>query len=95
MKKERLKTCKEFLEMVRRHLLSMLDNIITVDNPLVFSHTPEMKQQSKQRLEKNKPGPIKPKVHATRTKQMGLVFFESTMCSWGPRLMPSKSLRPQ
>ena len=40
-------------------------------------HTPETKQQSKQWLRKGLPGPIKAKVHATRSKQMVLAFFDA------------------
>jgi histone-lysine N-methyltransferase SETMAR len=38
---------------------------------------PETKQQSKQCLVKGQPGPIIAKVHASRTKQMVLAFFDS------------------
>jgi hypothetical protein len=36
-----------------------------------------MKQQSKQRLKKGIPGPVKERVHDTRTKTMVLTFFDS------------------
>jgi histone-lysine N-methyltransferase SETMAR len=76
-KKERVRTSEEFLKLVRRHSLSMLDNIVTMDESAVSFHTPESKQQSKQWLLKGSPGPIKAKVHATRKKQMVLAFFDS------------------
>jgi hypothetical protein len=38
---------------------------------------PEMKKQSKQWIQKGQPGPIKARVHASRTKQMLLTFFNS------------------
>ncbi len=41
----------------------------------MYFHTPEMKRQSKQWAKEGKPGPIKAKVHASRMKQMVLVFF--------------------
>jgi histone-lysine N-methyltransferase SETMAR len=77
MKKEQVRTSEEFLKMVRRHSLSMLDNIVTMDESAVSFHTPESKQQSKQWLVKGSPGPIKAKKHATRKKQMVLAFFDS------------------
>ncbi len=40
-------------------------------------HTPTTKQQSKQWLKKKTPGPLKVKVHDTRTKMMVLTFFDS------------------
>ena len=55
----------------------MLGNIITMDETMVSYHTPETKRQSKQWIQKGKPGPIKARVHASRTKQMVLAFFDS------------------
>jgi Transposase (partial DDE domain) len=40
-------------------------------------HTQEAQQQFKQLLKKRKPGPVKAKVHASRTKNMVLTFFDS------------------
>ncbi len=40
-------------------------------------HTPKIKTQSKQWLEKCKPGPIKAKVFASRTKQIVLVLVHN------------------
>ncbi len=40
-------------------------------------HTPQTKQQSKQWLVKGQRGPIKAKIHGSRTKQMVLAFFDS------------------
>jgi histone-lysine N-methyltransferase SETMAR len=77
MKKERVRTSELFLAMVRRHSMSLLDNIVTMDESAVSFHTPETKQQSMQWLPKGQPGPVKAKVHATRTKQMVLAFFDS------------------
>jgi hypothetical protein len=71
MKKERVRTSKFFLAMVRRRSLSLLDNIVTMDESTVSFHIPETKQQSMRWLPKGQPGPVKAKVHATRTKQMG------------------------
>ncbi len=77
MKKERVRTNEEFLRMVRCHSMSMLDNIVTMEESAVSFHMPESKQQSKQGLVKGSPGPIKAKVHATRQKQMVPSFFNS------------------
>jgi hypothetical protein len=44
---------------------------------MVSYHTPEIKKQSKQWIEKGQPGPIKARVHANRTKQMLLAFFDN------------------
>jgi histone-lysine N-methyltransferase SETMAR len=57
--------------------MSMLDNIVTMDELAVSFHMPESKQQSKQWLVKGSPSLIKAKVHATRKKQMVLAFFDS------------------
>jgi hypothetical protein len=57
--------------------MAMLDRIVTMDKSGVLFHTPQTKQQSKQWLEKGTPGPIKAQVHASRTKQMVLAFFDS------------------
>ena len=55
----------------------MLDDIVTMDETMVSFHTPETKKQSKQWILKGKPGPLKAKVQASRTKQMVLAFFDS------------------
>jgi histone-lysine N-methyltransferase SETMAR len=74
---ERVKTSELFLVMVRRRSMLILDNIVTMDESAVSFHTPETKQQSMQWLPKGQPGPVKAKVHATRTRQMVLLFFYS------------------
>jgi hypothetical protein len=56
-------------------LLGGLNNIATVDETAVSFHTPETKRQSKQWVKKGQPGPLKAKAHASRAKQMILVFF--------------------
>ncbi len=48
VKKERVRTSEEFLRMVRHHSMSMLDNIVTMDESAVSFHTPESRKQSKQ-----------------------------------------------
>jgi histone-lysine N-methyltransferase SETMAR len=77
MKLERKRTSEALLAMVRRRSLAVLDNVVTMDESAVSFHTPETKRQSMQWLPKGQPGPIKAKVHATRTKQMVLCFFDS------------------
>jgi hypothetical protein len=77
MKNERVRTCESFMLLLRRHSMAMLDRIVTMDESAVSFHRPETKQQSKQWLVKGLPGPIKAKVHASRSKQMVLAFFNS------------------
>ncbi len=77
MKNERVRTCGAFMSLLRHHSMAMLDRIVTMDVSAVSFHTPQTKQQSKQWLVKGAPGPIKAKVHASRSKQMVLAFFDS------------------
>jgi hypothetical protein len=56
--------------------LAALNNIVTMNESAVSSHTPETKRQSKQWVKKGQPGPLKTKVHPSRVKQMVLVFFD-------------------
>ncbi len=56
---------------------SVLDRIITRDESAVSIHTPTTKQQSKQWLKKGSLGPVKVKIHDTRTKTMVLTFLDS------------------
>jgi hypothetical protein len=100
MKKERVRTSDLFLVMIGRRSMLLLDNIVTMDELAVSFHTPETKQQSMQWLPKGQPGPVKAKVHATRTKQMVLAFFDSKgliYSNYMPRVtrsMPTTSWRP-
>jgi histone-lysine N-methyltransferase SETMAR len=73
-KDERVQRSEDFLQLLRKHSLAALNNIVTMDESAVSFHTPETKQQSKQWVKKGQPGPLKAKVHASRTKQV-LVFF--------------------
>jgi hypothetical protein len=68
-KEERVWICTEFVAAVGRSSVAMLDQIITMDKTMVSYHTPQTKRQSKQWIEKGKPGPIKAKVYASQTKQ--------------------------
>jgi histone-lysine N-methyltransferase SETMAR len=76
-KEERVHLSEEFLKLIRRHSKWILGNIVTMDETAVSFHTPETKQQSKQWVKKGQPGPLKARVHASRTKQMVLVFFDA------------------
>ena len=76
-KKERVRVCKDFIAAIHRRSLSMLDDIVNMDKTMVSYHTPETKKQSKQWIKKGQPGPVKVRVHASCTKQMLLVFFDS------------------
>ncbi len=76
-KEGRVRTSKEFVKLVQTKGQSVLDRIITMDKSSVSMHTPETKQQSKQWLKKGTPGPVKARVHASRTKTMVLAFFDS------------------
>jgi histone-lysine N-methyltransferase SETMAR len=76
-KEERVRICTEFVAAIDRSSMAMLDQIIMMDETMVSYHTPQTKRQSKQWIEKGKPGPIKAKVHTSRTKQMLLAFFDS------------------
>jgi type II secretory pathway component PulF len=58
IKKKRIWTREEFLAMVCHHLLSMLDNVVTMEESVESFHTPEPKQQSERWLEKGKTKPF-------------------------------------
>jgi hypothetical protein len=75
-KKERVDLSGDFLALLRRHSLVLLNNIVTMDESAVSFNTPETKSVSKQWVKKGQPGPRKAKVHVTRTKKMVLVFFD-------------------
>jgi hypothetical protein len=48
-----------------------------MDETILSYHTPETKRQAKQWIEKGQPGPIKARVHTSRTKQILLAFFDN------------------
>jgi hypothetical protein len=91
MKKERVRICEAFVSQLRHHSMAMLDWIVPMDKSAVSFYTPQTKQQRKQWLVKGQPGPIKARVHASRTKQMVQAFSISrasstrTMCPGGPQ----------
>jgi histone-lysine N-methyltransferase SETMAR len=76
-KEERVRRSEDFLQLLWRRSLAVLDNIVTMDESAVSFQTPETKRQSRQWVKKGQPGPIKARVHASRTKQMVLVFFDA------------------
>jgi Transposase (partial DDE domain) len=72
------KSCNVFPSLLQKKSLSLLNNIVTMDESAVSFHTPETKKkQSRQWFKKGTPGPVKAKVHATRSKQMILAFFDN------------------
>jgi hypothetical protein len=76
-KEERVRTCTAFIAAVQCRSMVMLDNMVTMDETMVCHHTPETKKQSMQWVKKGQPGPLKARVHASRTKQMLLAFFDN------------------
>ncbi len=57
--------------------MAVLNNIVTMDESAVSFHTSETKKQLTEWVKKGQPGLIKARVHATRSKQMVLVFFDA------------------
>ena len=76
-KEERVRVCKDFVAAVHRHSMAWLNNIVTMDETMVSLHTPETKKQSKRWVPKGHPGPVKARVHASRSKHMVLAFFDA------------------
>ena len=74
---ERLRTSMAFIKLVQYKSKAVLQHVINMDKSAVSMHTPETKSQSKKWLKKGTPGPIKAKVHATCTKQMVIMFFDT------------------
>jgi hypothetical protein len=75
-KLERVRTCRDFVAAVQCHSMSMLENIVTMDETMVCYRTRKTKKQSKQWIKKGKPGPIKARVQAICVKQMVMAFFD-------------------
>jgi hypothetical protein len=76
-KDERVQRSTDLIQLLQKQLLVVLNNIVTMDEPAVSFYTPETKQQSKQWVKNSQPALLKAKVHASRTKQMVLVFFDA------------------
>jgi hypothetical protein len=51
-RKERVRTCTEFVAAINRRSMAMLDRIVTMDETMVSYHTPETKKASKQWIKK-------------------------------------------
>jgi hypothetical protein len=56
---QRIQAFQDFVDVVQGCSMLVLENIVTMDETLVFYYIPERKKQSKQWIEKRKPGPIK------------------------------------
>jgi hypothetical protein len=65
------------MQVLQRLSLAVLNNIVIMDESAISFRTPEMKRPLKQWLKKGQPGPLKAKVHASRMKQMVLIFFDA------------------
>ncbi len=65
-KDERVQRSEDLIQLLWRHCLAALNYM---DESTVSSHTPETKRQSKQWVKKGEPGPLKTKVHASRTSK--------------------------
>ena len=76
-KEERVRICSKFTATIRRESKAFLNRIVTMDENMVSFHTPETKRMSKQWIKKGQPGLVKARVHASRTKQMVLAFFDA------------------
>jgi hypothetical protein len=70
---------RNFVAAVSRCSKAMLDSTVTMDKTMVSYHMPVTKKKVKvqQLLEKGKPGPIKARAHASWTKQMNFILFNS------------------
>jgi hypothetical protein len=99
-KQERVSTYWDFIAFIQRHSMSMLENIVTMDETMVWYQTPKTKKQSKQWMQKGKAVPIKAWVQASHTKQMVMTSFDcwghiyTHIVPGGPRSMPRTSWRP-
>ena len=75
-KAERVRCSQGIINLSKKAGMGNLKKVITMDESAVSFHTPETKRQSKQWIKKGEPGPVKAKVHATRTKQMVVCFMD-------------------
>ncbi len=71
-----MRISNNFIAAVEHSRLSILDNIVTMDETMISYYTPETKRMSKEWTLKGKPGPLKAKVQASRSKQMVFAFFD-------------------
>ncbi len=76
-KLERVRVSRNFVADVHHFSKAWLRKIVTVDETMVSLHTPETKKQSKRWVPKGQPGPVKARIHASRTKFMVMAFFDA------------------
>lgn len=76
-KRVRLNISQECLDMFRRNANKFLRRFITCDETWVHHYTPEMKEQSKQWIEKGESAPKKAKTVTSAGKVMASVFWDS------------------
>ena len=76
-KEERVRICSNFTAIICRESKAFLKKIVTMDETMVSFHTPETKRMSKQWIKKGQPGLASKRVHASRTKQKVLAFFDA------------------
>ena len=65
-KSARVAASKAFLKRYHDEGERFLNRTVTMDESMVALHTPETKRQSKQWIERGKPGPVKARSHASR-----------------------------
>jgi Transposase (partial DDE domain) len=75
--KEGLRCSKAFIYLIQNQRKAILGKIIIMDKLVIWLHTPENKNQSKQWLNKWTPDPVVAKAHARRDKRMVLAFFDN------------------
>ncbi len=76
-KHTRVITCEAFIKLVADKGTDIRKYIIRIDESAVSMHMPVTKSQSKQWLKIGTPSPVKTTVHASKTKQMVMAFFDS------------------
>jgi hypothetical protein len=76
-KQQCFNVCTNLVAAVHCCSLPMVDSIVTMDETMMSYCTWKTKKQSLPWIKKGQPGPINAKVHASRTKQTLLAFFDS------------------
>jgi hypothetical protein len=85
----------DFLALLQRHSLAILNNIVTMDESAISFYTPQTKWASKQWVKKGQPGPRNARVHAIRTKKMVLVFFYAKDVMYTKYIPKSKTVNAE
>jgi hypothetical protein len=90
--KHKLKQSKEFVEVVQMKGWTVLDQNITMDKLAASMHSAYSRNKAAVQAvaKKGTPGPVKAKVHATRTKTMMLVFL--TRSGWCTPTMSPRAI---